>query len=90
MLFRSIARALSNGPALLIADEPTGDLDVDTEYEIMELFCQLNVEGMTIVMVTHNPDLIQYATRIYGMEKGRLAEGFHSVHTGHGPMEPVH
>jgi len=86
----AIARALSNGPALLIADEPTGDLDVDTEYEIMELFRQLNVEGMTIVMVTHNPDLVRYATRIYGMEKGRLAEGFHSVHTGHGPMEPLH
>ncbi|HPX73524.1 MAG TPA: ABC transporter ATP-binding protein [Methanoregulaceae archaeon] len=85
----AIARALSNGPALLIADEPTGDLDVDTEYEIMELFRQLNVEGMTIVMVTHNPDLVRYATRIYGMEKGRLAEGFHSVHTGHGPMEPL-
>ncbi len=86
----AIARALSNGPSLLIADEPTGDLDVDTEYEIMELFRQLNGEGMTIVMVTHNPDLMRYATRIYGMEQGRLAEGFHSVHTGHGPMEPLH
>lgn len=86
----AIARALSNGPSLLIADEPTGDLDVDTEFEIMELFRQLNGEGMTIVMVTHNPDLMRYATRIYGMEQGRLAEGFHSVHTGHGPMEPLH
>lgn len=86
----AIARALSNGPSLLIADEPTGDLDVDTEYEIMELFRQLNAEGMTIVMVTHNPDLMRYATRIYGMEQGRLVEGFHSVHTGHGPMEPLH
>lgn len=86
----AIARALSNSPSLLIADEPTGDLDVDTEFEIMELFRQLNGEGMTIVMVTHNPDLMRYATRIYGMEQGRLAEGFHSVHTGHGPMEPLH
>lgn len=86
----AIARALSNGPSILIADEPTGDLDVDTEFEIMELFRQLNGEGMTIVMVTHNPDLMRYATRIYGMEQGRLAEGFHSVHTGHGPMEPLH
>jgi ABC-type lipoprotein export system ATPase subunit len=70
----AIARALINEPLILIADEPTGDLDVDTEYEIMELFRQLNHEGMTIVMVTHNPDLASYATRTYGMDKGKLSE----------------
>jgi ABC-type lipoprotein export system ATPase subunit len=75
----AIARALINEPPLLIADEPTGDLDVDTEYEIMELFRQLNREGTTIVMVTHNPDLVPYATRTYGMNRGKLAE-----HTGSG------
>jgi putative ABC transport system ATP-binding protein len=68
----AIARALINGPPILIADEPTGDLDVDTEIEIMELFNDLNREGTTIVMVTHNPDLAPYATRIYGMVKGKL------------------
>jgi ABC-type lipoprotein export system ATPase subunit len=68
----AIARSLINGPPILIADEPTGDLDVDTEIEIMELFKALNREGTTIVMVTHNPDLAPYATRIYGMVKGRL------------------
>ncbi len=68
----AIARALINGPSLVIADEPTGDLDADTEYEIMELFRQLNREGTTIVMVTHNPDLSCYATRTYGMIKGKL------------------
>ena len=68
----AIARALINGPPILIADEPTGDLDVDTEIEIMELFKALNREGTTIVMVTHNPDLAPYATRIYGMVKGKL------------------
>jgi ABC-type lipoprotein export system ATPase subunit len=68
----AIARALINGPSILIADEPTGDLDVDTEIEIMELFKDLNREGTTIVMVTHNPDLVPYATRIYGMVKGKL------------------
>ena len=77
----AIARALINSPSLLIADEPTGDLDVDTEYEIMELFSQLNREGMTIVMVTHNPDLIQYATRMFRMERGKLEEG-PGLHTG--------
>jgi ABC-type lipoprotein export system ATPase subunit len=70
----AIARALINGPPILIADEPTGDLDVDTEIEIMEVFKVLNREGTTIVMVTHNPDLIPYATRIYGMVKGKLVK----------------
>jgi putative ABC transport system ATP-binding protein len=70
----AIARALMNGPSLLIADEPTGDLDTDTEYEIMELFRQLNKEGMTIVMVTHNPDLVPYGSKTYRMEKGELLE----------------
>jgi ABC-type lipoprotein export system ATPase subunit len=68
----AIARALINGPSILIADEPTGDLDVDTEIEIMEHFRDLNREGTTIVMVTHNPDLVPYATRIYGMVRGKL------------------
>lgn len=70
----AIARALVNEPLLLIADEPTGDLDVDTELEIMELFRKLNNEGTTIVMVTHNPDLVPYASRTYGMNRGKLIE----------------
>lgn len=70
----AIARALINGPSLLIADEPTGDLDVDTEYEIMELFRNLNLEGTTIVMVTHNTDLMPYGTRTYFMNKGKMTE----------------
>jgi ABC-type lipoprotein export system ATPase subunit len=69
----AIARALINGPSLLIADEPTGDLDVDTETEIMALFRQLNSEGITVVMVTHNPDLIPCATHTCRMDKGKLA-----------------
>ena len=68
----AIARALINAPPILIADEPTGDLDVDTEIEIMELFKDLNREGTTIVMVTHNPDLIPCASRVFGMVKGKL------------------
>ena len=70
----AIARALINGPPILIADEPTGDLDVDTEIEIMEIFKDLNREGTTIIMVTHNPDLVPYASRIYGMVKGKLVK----------------
>ena len=70
----AIARALINDPSILIADEPTGDLDVDTELEIMEFFRELNREGTTIVMVTHNPDLVPFATRTYGMDRGKLVE----------------
>jgi putative ABC transport system ATP-binding protein len=78
----AIARALINGPSLLIADEPTGDLDVDTEYEIMELFRQLNREGTTIVMVTHNPDLTSYGTRTYRMDQGKMVERSGSSSSG--------
>jgi putative ABC transport system ATP-binding protein len=70
----AIARALINGPSLLIADEPTGDLDVDTEDEVMQVFRRLNRDGMTVVMVTHNPELARYATRMVRMERGRLSE----------------
>jgi putative ABC transport system ATP-binding protein len=70
----AIARALINSPSILIADEPTGDLDVDTEAEIMALFRQLNSEGITLVMVTHNPDLIPCATSIYGMARGKMVK----------------
>jgi putative ABC transport system ATP-binding protein len=70
----AIARALINGPSILIADEPTGDLDVDTEIEIMDLFRVLNREGTTIIMVTHSPDLVPYATRVYGMVRGKLTQ----------------
>ena len=68
----AIARALINKPSILIADEPTGDLDDATESEIMALFRQLNDEGITIIMVTHNPDLIPCATRTYNMSHGRM------------------
>jgi putative ABC transport system ATP-binding protein len=81
----AIARALINGPSILIADEPTGDLDVDTESEIMALFRQLNSEGITIVMVTHNPDLIPCATKIYRMSQGRMVENPGSTLCQKGP-----
>jgi ABC-type lipoprotein export system ATPase subunit len=70
----SIARSLMNDPAILLADEPTGDLDVDTEKDIMEIFSGVNKKGKTIVMVTHNPDLSTYADRLFRMEKGVIAE----------------
>lgn len=70
----AIARSLINDPAILLADEPTGDLDVDTEKEIMELFRKINHEGKTVLVVTHNPDLSVYSDRIFRMEKGSIKE----------------
>jgi ABC-type lipoprotein export system ATPase subunit len=68
----ALARAFINAPPVLIADEPTGDLDVGTMIEIMEHVKDLNREGTTIVMVTHNPDLAPYASQVFGMVKGKL------------------
>jgi ABC-type lipoprotein export system ATPase subunit len=70
----AVARALINQPAILLADEPTGDLDVDTEAEILELFRAFNARGMTIVLVTHNPNLASFGNRRFQMERGRLIE----------------
>ena len=69
----AVARALINNPFLILADEPTGDLDIETEAEIMELFRRINQQGKTILMVTHNPELSSYASRVIKMEKGKIS-----------------
>jgi putative ABC transport system ATP-binding protein len=68
----AIARALSNEPALLLADEPTGNLDTRTSVEIMGVFQKLNEQGMTIVMVTHELDIAQYTKRMVVMRDGKV------------------
>jgi putative ABC transport system ATP-binding protein len=68
----AIARSIVNEPPVLLADEPTGNLDTQTTREIMELLSQLNKEGMTIIMVTHSPDCAEYAQRIVRVSDGRL------------------
>lgn len=68
----AIARAIVNNPRILLADEPTGNLDEENRMEIMKLLAELNRNGMTIIMVTHDMDLLQYATRVCKMSDGRL------------------
>jgi len=68
----AIARALVNNPSLLLADEPTGNLDSVTALEILHLFQQLNESGITIVMITHEFELARYAKRMIVLRDGRL------------------
>jgi putative ABC transport system ATP-binding protein len=70
----AIARSIANEPPILLADEPTGNLDSKTSKGIMDLFEKLNVDGTTIVMVTHNRDCANYARRILEVSDGLLAQ----------------
>jgi len=68
----AIARALVTQPTLLLADEPTGNLDSKTSVEVMALFQALNEQGITVIIVTHEPDIAQYAHRVIDVRDGRI------------------
>ena len=70
----AIARALVTNPAILLADEPTGNLDSRTSEEIMGIFQQLNDDGKTVVLITHEPDIAQFAKRIVHVRDGRIQD----------------
>lgn len=68
----AVARALVNDPSILLADEPTGNLDTKTSYEIMDLFDQIHSKGNTVIMVTHEEDIAEYAHRIIRLRDGLI------------------
>ena len=70
----AIARALVNDPAVLLADEATGNLDTRTSFEILVLFQELHAEGRTIIFVTHNPEIAQYSSRTINLRDGKIRE----------------
>ncbi len=70
----AIARALVNDPAIIMADEPTGNLDSKSSNEIMEIFCHLNSQGRTIILVTHEPDIALFSRRIIHVRDGKIVQ----------------
>lgn len=70
----AIARALVNNPAVILADEATGNLDTRTSFEILVLFQKLHAEGRTIIFVTHNPEIASYSSRNIRLMDGHVVE----------------
>ena len=75
----SIARAIAGSPKLILADEPTGALDSKTGFEIMKILNDLNSQGITIVLVTHEDDIAKYGSRIIKMKDGKIIEDIQNV-----------
>mgnify|MGYP005927912369 CR=1 FL=1 len=76
----AIARALVNNPAVILADEATGNLDTRTSFEILVLLQQLHREGRTIIFVTHNPEIAQYSSRNIVLRDGSIKEDIENLH----------
>lgn len=70
----AIARALANDPKIIIADEPTGNLDLKNSNDVMKILSNLNQEGRTIIMVTHNPEITENCSRVIRLRDGRILE----------------
>jgi putative ABC transport system ATP-binding protein len=70
----AIARALINDPAIILADEPTGNLDTRTSVEVMEIFQSLNDKGITIILITHETDIAAYAKRNIAVRDGKIVK----------------
>jgi putative ABC transport system ATP-binding protein len=70
----AIARAIATGPSIILADEPTGNLDSRSTEEVMQIFGRLNAAGRTIIIITHEDDVAAHAKRIVVLEDGRIAD----------------
>ena len=81
----AVARALVNNPSILLADEPTGNLDTKTSYEIMQLFHEIHEKGNTIIMVTHEEDIANYAHRIIRLRDGLIESDINNLN----PTNPL-
>ena len=78
----AVARALVNDPAIILADEPTGNLDTKTSVEIMALFNEIHARGNTVVLVTHEPDIAEYAHRVVRLRDGVVESDVRQTPTG--------
>lgn len=85
----AIARALVNKPSIILADEPTGNLDSRSSHVIMEELSDLHKRGNTIIMVTHNPDLTTYASRVINMIDGTIASDTKTIHPTEKILEKI-
>jgi putative ABC transport system ATP-binding protein len=86
----AVARALVGSPSILLADEPTGNLDSRTSAEIMALFDQLHAQGQTVVVVTHEPDIAAHCHRTLRVSDGRIVEDTRRVDAGDGHRGSAH
>lgn len=86
----AVARALVGSPSILLADEPTGNLDSRTSAEIMALFDQLHAQGQTVVVVTHEPDIAAHCHRTIRVSDGRIVEDVRRADAGPNPRGSAH
>jgi putative ABC transport system ATP-binding protein len=75
----AIARALVGEAPIILADEPTGNLDTKTSLEVMNLMCAINAEGRTVILVTHEPDIAEYASRVIRFRDGRIEDDIRQI-----------